>query len=149
MIFNTTFDEEASICSTWKQHCWNWLTFHQGDQKRHLQDRPASGGPGSPPAAKTLFKVMEPMLHVDTNAHKDVDSFLDQVYSKIQHSHRLALIFGDEQLVALIWSVITTNPDEYMWVIPFPGEFHLLVHLLHANYRLFANLLLPFANLLS
>ena len=39
--------------------------------------------------------------------------------------------------------------DEHTWVIPFPGEFHFLVHITHAMFHLFENILIPFANFLG
>lgn len=141
----------TQIFEHYQDESTNWYTsaLHHLEQSptkpAHLFHYPT----GAPPVSKTLFNIEKPLLHVDTNSYKDVEAFLLTIFCKMEQQHRLAIIFGDEQLVSLIWSCITEDPDEYMWVLPFPGEFHLTLHICHGIFRLFANLVNIVANLTS
>ncbi len=128
-----------------KQACYTSAVQHLNQpsiKPVHLFHYPT----GAPAVSKTLYTIEKPVLHVDTNAYKDVETFLNRIYCRMEKQHRVSIIFGDEQLVSLIWSCITSDPDEYMWVLPFPGEFHLSLHICHGIYRLFSNLLIKVAN---
>ena len=94
--------------------------------------------------------MLDPLIGADTNSHNDIEFFLTKVYARIKNaSYRVAVIYGDEQTVALMWNQIAEFPNAHMWVVPFPGEFHLMVHLTHGIYRLFEKLLMPFASFLG
>jgi hypothetical protein len=102
------------------------------------------------PVEKSCIEVLDPLVNADTNNHSDVEAFLNRVYAKIcQLGVRMGVVFGNEQTVSLIWSQIAEYPNEHMWVLPFPGEFHFLVHVTHGIFRLYSFLLLPFANFLG
>ena len=57
----------------------------------------------APPVQATRYTIQEPLVGVDTNSSDDVSLFLEKVYLKKKENQWMALIFGDEQLVALIW----------------------------------------------
>src|SRR5436189_5385158 len=52
-------------------------------------------------------------------------------------------------MVAVIWSLKQQEPDEFARILPFPGEFHFLMHITHGLYRLFGAMLLTLAKLLN
>ena len=83
------------------------------------------------PAEKTKYEVLQPMVvGLDTSSYDGAEAFLvKQLYGRIKDvsSIRAVLLYGDEQLVSMIWNQMCENPDEHMWLLPFPGEFHLLV----------------------
>ena len=152
--FISVFDTFASKIDHWKRCATIHLAQNNNNnennnnanqQPLHLFNYP----PNSPPIDATRYIIQKPLVGVDTNSADDVSVFLNKAYLKMNQDHRMALIFGDEQLVALIWKGIVEAPDENMWVLPFPGEFHLTIHVCHAIFRLFASFLMPFASFLS
>ena len=101
------------------------------------------------PAEKTKYEVLQqqPMVvGLETSSYNDdVEAFLvkQQVYGRVKDtsssSIQAVLLYGDEQWVSMIWNQMCENPDEQqpMWLLPFPGEFHFLVHITHAIYQQF------------
>ena len=91
------------------------------------------------PAEKTKYEVLQPIVGLDTSSYNDVEAFLVKLYGRVKDtsSIRAVLLYGDEQLVSMIWNQMCENPDEHMWLLPFPGEFHFLVHITHAIYQQF------------
>jgi hypothetical protein len=140
-MFRSVFEHYADETTHWYTLAVQHLE-QLGEKPVHLFHYPS----GAPPVSKTLYHIEKPMLNMDTNSYKDIESLLVTIFCKLEQQHRLAIIFGDEQLVALIWSCITEDPDQYMWVLPFPGEFHLTLHICHGIFRLFANLVTIVAN---
>lgn len=99
---------------------------------------------------KSRLSVMPAILDVDTTSYKDVQYFLDQLslWCDWQH-YAITVVFGDEQLVDRIWKLRCANPEDLQWVIPFAGEFHFCLHIVHAIYRLHARLLKEIASFLG
>jgi hypothetical protein len=138
------FDSVLHNCNNCIQNWWNSAREFSGTSS--LFQYPSAFGP----VAKTRLEVLDPLVGADTNNHSDVESFLNKVYAKISALNvRMALVYGDEQTVSLIWGQIIEYPNEHMWIIPFPGEFHFVVHITHGIFRLFGAVLLPFANFLG
>lgn len=99
---------------------------------------------------KTLFYTYPPLLNTNTNSTDDVSHMLDVLHMRlIQNGKSAMLLYADEQLLKNVWSLKCGNPDNYRWIVPFPGEFHFLYHVTHAIFRLFSPFLLSVANLIS
>lgn len=99
---------------------------------------------------KTPIEICPPLVNINTNKLDDVKILTDVLYSRLKaHDKKFMIVYGDDQLVELLWSLICEEPDNFMWLVPFPGEFHFLYHITCGIYRLFAPFLLQVANLLS
>jgi hypothetical protein len=100
----------------------------------------------APEYPKSKIMVLHPMIGVDTTSYRDITYFLNKVFRwRKQHSYQIILLFGDEQFVDRVWKIRCLDPDNWYWVIPFPGEFHFCVHIVHGIYRLFSRLLMDMA----
>jgi len=124
----------------------NWLTTFllHISQNKHLFEYPTQGIACQP----TKFIIESALIHRNTNNFPDIEFLVSKIWERLyfQESARFCIIYGDEQTVALMWSCILSNPEEYMWMLPFPGEMHFCMNLLHGCYRMFSPLLLWFAN---
>ena len=61
----------------------------------------------------------------------------------------LMLVIGDEQTYDRMIKMKSAQPNNYRWLVPFPGEFHLCGHVLHCTFRLWwTHLLLPCRDIL-
>src|SRR5690348_14133928 len=88
--------------------------------ERNLFDYPTT----APPVTRTKVNILQPILNVNTAAYADIQHFLTKLYVQIHNTgSHLAIVYADEQLVALMWELICASPDNYMWMMPFPGEF--------------------------
>ena len=108
----------------------------------------------SMPVEKTKIEIKCPLIGKDTNNSRDIQIFLDLLNSKVrtfdEGNVACIIINGDEQRVSMIWNEKCQDLNNNMWMIPFPGEFHFLVHItLAAMYRLFAKVLIPFTSFMK
>jgi hypothetical protein len=143
-LFVDTYLSLNPQINTWNTRNKLFLQHH-----RHINDYP-KGISQINTVDKTLYEILPPCVNMNTNSKEDTSRWADRIYGLlVEGNARLVVVHGDEQTVALLWSMITQEPDEYMWLLPFPGEFHLLIHVTHAIYRLFSPFLLYVANALS
>jgi len=147
------------LCSKlWRMQLLNYSFYIQDwwmavrEFKKPLFKYPAAEV--SMPVEKTKIEIKCPLIGKDTNNSRDIQIFLDLLNSKVrtfdEGNVACTIIYGDEQTVSMIWNEKCQDPNNNIWMIPFPGEFHFLVHITHAAmYRLFAKLLIPFASFMK
>lgn len=100
----------------------------------------------APPYPKSKITVLPPIVDVDTTSYADILVFLNKAFVwRNTHKYAILLMFGDEQFVDRIWKVRCADPANWYWLIPFPGEFHFCLHIVHAVYRLHPRLLMDIA----
>ena len=104
----------------------------------------------APAAFKSQIHILSPMIDIDTKTHDDIATFLTKVYVRMREANvPVCVVYGDEQLIALMWKLICEDPDNYLWLFPFPGDFHFLIHITHALYRLFPEILIDLATVVK
>ena len=90
------------------------------------------------PQHEATFYHEKPLLNVGTAAYSDVDTFMSTVWSKHidKLGYKWAMVVGDQQSYSrMVWSK-HHDPQRIIFLIPLPGEFHFVVHLLMAIHIL-------------
>jgi hypothetical protein len=115
-----------------------WIDKHQ-----HLLEHPSP----TKAQSKTHFVIQRPLLNCNLASAIGIERFVDVLFRRyrVQEQKDLVVLFGDEQLVKSLYSRIAKSPEEYFWLLPFPAEGHLLMHLTMAIYEVFGPLLLTLA----
>ena len=79
-----------------------------------------------------------PMMDAATASYDDVDPFLNIMIATMCaiENFKLVMVVGDGQSYSrMVWLKIN-RPDIFKWLIPLPGEFHFIVHVLMAIHIL-------------
>ena len=96
--------------------------------------------PNYDPGMATPFVYQK---HVDTTtgtaAYSDNEAVLERALNLLwtKFGRELAFVFGDQQSFSRMVNLWRDNPEKYGWLIPFPGDFHFLVHALMGIHSLF------------
>lgn len=104
------------------------------------------------PGARSQVVIGTPICGVSTASYQDNCVMLWHLYyhceldlPDIEHM----LVIGDEQTYDRMIKMKAAQPNNYSWLVPFPGEFHLCGHVLHCTYRLWwLHLLQPIRDIL-
>jgi hypothetical protein len=106
---------------------------------------------GGEPCPRSQTEVMPPIIDVNTAAAKDMEYVAHVIHNLYisKKKYKGLVVFGDEQVVGRFWEFKMASPSDWAWLTPFPGEFHLLIHVCHGIYRLFPDLLLKVANFMN
>jgi hypothetical protein len=90
------------------------------------------------------FCIHSPMLDVATNSYADVEELLHRVQAQLctQDGWRYVILIGDQQTFSRMWDIKMRRRDDCEWLVPFPGEWHFLVHVCEAIYKIWWDQLL-------
>ena len=117
-----------------------WLSAIDNDLKTLLDH------PNYDPPTQQFYTYEKPMMDVSTAAYDDVDPFLNFMYTlmcSIQ-SFLIILVVGDGQsYTRMVW-LKKFRPHHFKWMVPLPGEFHFVVHVLQAVHILWYNTFIRF-----
>ena len=101
---------------------------------------------------KTDLTILEPHVGLETLTYRDIKIVVDKFFEDyLQHSPRtIAFVSGDQQVWIKLFYLRTEEPQKYGWMIPVPGEWHWLWHILKGIFRLYYDtILLPFSKMLG
>ena len=89
--------------------------------------------------APTYFVIRFPIIDLSTASYDDIRLMLWLIHDEVMRENpttKFVIIVGDEQTYDRMVKLMSQAPNEFSWLIPFPGEFHFTAHCLHASYRL-------------
>jgi len=95
--------------------------------------------PDFDPQGRTAYVYMKHVPTKDGTAnYDDVSKALDRIkgYMVDTLGIQRVIVIGDQQTFSRMVWLKRFQPKQYDWVVPFPGEFHFVVHLLMAIHIL-------------
>ena len=95
---------------------------------------------------------IKPLFDLKTTSNRDVKFIVDDFYmAHIAGTYRIcAIVSGDFQVWCKLWFLHVRYPTKYHWLIPVPGEWHFLWHILKAIFQVYYNtILLPFSKIIT
>lgn len=101
---------------------------------------------------KSNITFMKPLFNKQTLTYEDIRAIVDAFFLRLlEKSPRLfAILCGDQQVWIKLWMLHLQDPAKYNWVIPVPGEWHWLWHILKAIFKTYYwTILLPFSQVLN
>ena len=95
--------------------------------------------------------IHQPIHNASTSSYKHVRKILEWLYlNKIKaEGYKLIVLFADEQLVCCIWHLLALMGSIWGDIIPFPGDFHLVIHVNLGIMRAGKEYLMSIAELLG
>jgi hypothetical protein len=93
---------------------------------------------------KANILILEPKLNVQTLSYAEVVPLVEEFYrNHIANSNRtFAFISGDQQVWIKLWKLRKNHPQKYGWLIPLPGEWHWMWHIIKGIFRVYSDLIL-------
>ena len=87
-----------------------------------------------PQRVRTVYQ--QPVLNVDTASYADIDTSATHISNQMLAGKEMIMVVGDQQLfIRLLWCKIY-DALKWQWMLPLPGEWHFLVHVLMAIHKL-------------
>lgn len=155
---NLWSDFDRNPFGKWLQPSPQWATnlansnFQVFSARPH--DRPLKflydGTPSFVPTSNVTFLPALPNLQ--TLTYEDIKIILNNFYNTwVKPFGRIfAIVSGDFQVWDRLFQLHRNNPEKYNWLIPVPGEWHWLWHILKGIYKMYyKTLLLPFSQILG
>lgn len=125
------FDPRSTAFASLRQS--SWQTF-MGQAAAGLDILAHPTVAAAPTRTTTVYQ--EPVLDVNTAAYQDIDTSMQFISDRKLRGSEMILVVGDQQLyIRLLWQKIY-HPDKWTWLLPLPGEWHFLVHVLMAVHKL-------------
>ena len=101
----------------------------------------------------THYVVHEALMNTNTASYDDNSRMLQHTLDEIRKEPsnanlRFIFVVGDQQTYDRMVNLLSDHRDgSYAWLIPMPGEFHVIAHVCHLIYRMFwKDLFLPLLN---
>lgn len=95
--------------------------------------------PDYDPGQRTYYVYMNHVPTMNgTASYDDVSKALDAIKEYMVNTQQIGriIVVGDQQTFSRMVWLKRYQPDHYAWCIPFPGEFHFVVHVLMAIHLL-------------
>jgi hypothetical protein len=92
------------------------------------------------------------MPNLQTKTYEDIEYILEnfRVNYIVPYDRICAILGGDFQVWDRMFMLHRKHPQKYHWLVPVPGEWHWLWHILIAIYKLFYHtILLPFSRVIG
>lgn len=96
--------------------------------------------------------ILPPEMHCNTAKKVEIVRVLDKFWEKyVQGSERSHVwISGDQPIHNQLWTLKHENPEKWCWIVPIPGEWHWLWHIVQGIYVMYAEVFfLPISRILG
>jgi hypothetical protein len=82
------------------------------------------------------FVINPPMMHLTTSSAANVETILATVHQRLcaQLRWQKVVLIGDQQTFSHMWNLKVRRPQELSWLLPFPGEWHFVMHICMAIF---------------
>ena len=87
-------------------------------------------------ASPADYVINPPMMHLTTQSAGNVEKILATVHERLcaQLGWRKVVLVGDQQTFSHMWNLKVRRPQELSWLLPFPGEWHFVMHICMAIF---------------
>lgn len=82
------------------------------------------------------------VMELGTKTEADTMQFLDglakRAYVRVERGWQRLMVVGDQETFALVHKIIKKQPQRYVWIVPWIGDWHLMEHTLDVIFRKWA-----------